>query len=490
MRACFVFDERASREPAARHALETLASLLEVPWRVATPEAAPVEGEAVVWVGDPAGAPSDAAAVVVLRDWPAWEPHALEVATFEGAPLPCPRGEVERAASERELPAAWLRAAAFQLGREEERIDARRDQWECYSGAYSRMTELGILDRPIVNLQAAQLARRIDAWFARRNASPPRFPRWPDGRRFAALLTHDVDDVRLHSLAQSWRLLSLARSAGSYAARAGVMGAVRALRNLARTDDPYSNFERWAEAESGHGFRSSFYVFAPHPTARHEYDALYRLDDSIRFEGRRFTVAAMLREIAGRGFEIGLHGSYRSHRDAAELALQRRQVEQATGTTVRGIRQHFLRFDPGVTWNAQSAVGFAYDTTLGYNEAIGFRAGIAAPFRPWDAGRATTHAFLELPLTLMDGTLFRTLGLDGMAAAARTGDHLDRVESAGGMAVLLWHPNAADREHFPGWWDCYLATLDELQRRGAWVTTAAEMAEYWSERTRRMTERA
>ncbi len=485
MRACFVFDQGAARAPAARHALETLASLLEVRWRIAVPEMPPVPDEAVVWVGDPAGAPAEAAAVIALRDWPAWERATLELASFEGVPLPCPRGVFEPPASERELPGPWLRFAAFALGREEEFEDPRRDQWDCYSGLFSRSTELGVLDRPILNLLAAQLGRRLDAWFERRHASPPRIPRWPEGRRFAALLTHDVDDVRLHSLAQSLRLLSLAKSPRSYAARAGVMGALRALRHRDPGADPYARFDRWAAAESGHGFRASFSVFAPRPAARHEYDALYRLADPIAFEGRSVTVATMLAELARRGFEIGLHGSYLSHRDPERLARERAQVEQAVGGGVRGIRQHFLRFDVGATWRAQSTAGFRYDTTLGYNEAIGFRAGLAAPFRPWDPAAAAPHPLWELPLTLMDGTLFRTLRLDGAAAAARTREHLDHVEAAGGMAVLLWHPNAADREHFPGWWDCYLAALDELRRRGAWVTTPAAMADYWDERVTR-----
>ena len=90
--------------------------------------------------------------------------------------------------------------------------------------------------------------------------------------------------------------------------------------------------------------------------------------------------------------------------------------------------------------------------------------------------------FGELPLTLMDGTLLRTMKLDGPSAARRTREHLERVEAAGGLAVLLWHPNAADERRFPGWWSSYLATLDWLADRAAWVTHGAEIAAWWRER--------
>ena len=38
------------------------------------------------------------------------------------------------------------------------------------------------------------------------------------------------------------------------------------------------------------------------------------------------------------------------------------------------------------------AAGFAYDSSLGFGDAIGFRAGIAHPFRPWDFERGTCRA--------------------------------------------------------------------------------------------------
>jgi hypothetical protein len=62
-----------------------------------------------------------------------------------------------------------------------------------------------------------------------------------------------------------------------------------------------------------------------------------------------------------------------------------------------------------VTWiptgfvNAQGQRG---DATLGFNEALGFRAGEAAPYHPWDAGGRAPLTLIELPLSAMDGVLF------------------------------------------------------------------------------------
>jgi peptidoglycan/xylan/chitin deacetylase (PgdA/CDA1 family) len=364
--------------------------------------------------------------------------------------------------------------------------DPRRDRWQCYSGAYTRLGAIGLLERPFVNHMARALERCLDEHAAARATTLERRPRWKGAARFAVALTHDVDDVTLRSFRRAWRLLRQARSPRGYALRAGLKDLARAATRPLRAPDPYWAFERWMAEEERCGFRSTFYVCAPSPSWRHEFDPLYSLDDVLEYEGRRITVGELLREMHRRGHEVGLHGSYASQASADELARQRGRIAAAAGIEVGGIRQHFLRFDVGATWEAQSAAGFHYDTTLGYNEAVGFRAGIAAPYRPWDPRTGAECRLWELPLTAMDGALFRTLKLDAVSAAAAISRQLDAVEAVGGLSVLLWHPNAADERSFPGWWASYLRVLDELSRRGAWVASAGEIARWWGERWRAM----
>ena len=488
MRLCLQFDRAAWEIPGARHAIEAIAPLLDARWRAAAPGTAAGEGEAPVFIGAPERARGEAAAVVEVREWKTWDAASLALAPCEDVPLPCPGGRVTPPVDPRVLPEPWLRAIGFMLAREEELTSSRRDQWECFAGNFSRLHELGVLELPLVNLLAAQLSRRVAAWCERRGLRAATEPRWKNGARFAVALTHDVDDVTLYSLRNAFRLFGQARDPRSYAFRKGASTALGALARIGQPD-PYWNFDRWAAEESRRGFRSSFYFCPPAPRARHEYDALYTMDDTLAFEGGRITVRGLMRTLAERGFEIGLHGGYLSHLEAEELAREKRQIEEALGKPISGIRQHFLRFEAARTWDAQRRAGFGYDTTLGYNEAIGFRAGIAAPFHPWDAGARRPLEMLELPLTAMDGALFRAMKLAPAPAMAKVREHLERVEAVGGLAVLLWHPNAAAEEHFPGWWPCYLSALDHIIKRGAWVATPAEIAAWWREREARLTRR-
>ena len=483
MRICFVLDAQAAQIPEARHALETLALLMGHPARFA---AEPAAGEAPILVGASFAAEREAAARIPLREWEEWKLADLGLASFEGRPLPCPGGALAQPASASEIPAAWLRSVGFLLAREEEALNPRRDRWECFAGNYSCLYELGVLDRPLVNLAAAELDRRIVTWAAQHGLTPAPVPRWKNDARFAVVLSHDVDDLRLRSVDEALRLLGRARTPWSYAMRKGAMQLVRSLRAGGTGDDPYWRFDQWAAEEEKHGFRSTFFLFPPRPSHAHEFDPTYRLEDPMRFEGQLQPFSSALRRLAERGFEIGLHASYRSYLSGKALAAEKAQIETAIGRSITGIRQHFLRFETPETWRAQEMAHFSYDSTLGYNEALGFRAGIAAPYRPWDHELDEAMDLMELPLTVMDGTLFRTLLLNGPQAARRTVEQLQIVEDVGGLAVLLWHPNGAAEEHFPGWWSSYREVLDYLSGRSAWVATAGEIDQWWREREKKV----
>jgi hypothetical protein len=481
MSVVYILDEMARGVPQARHALETLAVLMGYPTRFAQDRSGAGPEDVPIWVGRPLAAGAQWACVIELVGWEPWDPPSLALATFQGRPLLCPGGAVPQR-REGMFPVAWLRSVGYLLAREEETADRRRDRWGCYAGNFTRLSDLGVLERPLVHDAAAELGRCIEAWNARRGlaTSPP--PRWKNGARFAAVLSHDVDDLHYTSLTEAFRLLGRARSPGSYAVRRGLAQIGRGLGRLGATDDPFWRFDAWATEEERSGFRSTWFVFPPHPQRPHEFDPLYRLEDSIRYGGKKMPFRDVLRDLAKRGFEIGLHASYESFQTPARLRAEKEQIERAVGVPLSGIRQHFLRFDVSQTWAAQQGAGFDYDSTLGYNEAIGFRAGIAAPFRPWNAARGAPHGLLELPLAVMDGVLFRTLGLDGAEAARRTIALLETVEAAEGLAVLLWHPNGADAAHYPGWWDSYREVLAHLSARSAWVATAGEINSWWRER--------
>ncbi len=342
--------------------------------------------------------------------------------------------------------------AFFHLARLEE-LEGPRDEHGRFPAAASCLDPL---DPPLERLR-------------RRLGLEP--PRWR-GARFAVALTHDVD--------VPWRWTrravrgSAARVKSHVLARRGSAAAreARALAGLPlhrlRGTDPNWRFRELLEAEREHGASSTFFLLAghndPHDGASPEtYDRLRpRLVETI---------------LAGGG-EVGLHGSYLAARDPA-LLREELAVLGELGAEVQGQRYHYLRLEPHANLGPLAELGLRYDSTLGFPDAPGFRAGIAHPFRPWDLEADRPHDLVEIPLAAMDVTLGeeRYLGLSAREAEERLIGLLDRAAENGGGFSILWHTDRFDRATARGWDRLYFRLLDAVRERGGVCLRAGELAQ-------------
>jgi hypothetical protein len=140
------------------------------------------------------------------------------------------------------------------------------------------------------------------------------------------------------------------------------------------------------------------------------------------------------------------------------------------------MRMHWLLCDAS-TASVLEKAGYAYDSTAGYNETIGYRNGTGQVFRPLG-----TASLLELPLHIQDGALFypQQLDLSESEAEARCQPLVENARQHGGVLTLLWH----DRSHGPErFWGGFYATLVErLKASDAWFATASQLADWFRKR--------
>lgn len=295
-------------------------------------------------------------------------------------------------------------------------------------------------------------------------------PRWR-GARFAVALTHDVDvpwrwtrlGVRGSAARLKSHVLSRRRAAALREAQALAGMPVHRLRGT----DPNWCFEAVLEAESAHAAPSTFFLLAGH-SDRHD-GASPEVYDRLR--------PRLVETILEHGGEVGLHGSYLAARDAALLAGEVRVLE-GLSAKVRGQRYHYLRVDPHANLAPLPGLGLRYDTTMGFPDAAGFRAGIAQPYRPWDVGTDRPLDLVEIPLAVMDVTLGeeRYLGLSAREAEGRVLSLLDWAAEHGGGFSVLWHTDRFDRGTARGWGRLYLRVLDAVRERGGICLSAGELA--------------
>jgi hypothetical protein len=181
------------------------------------------------------------------------------------------------------------------------------------------------------------------------------------------------------------------------------------------------------------------------------------------------------RKLIEKGCEIGVHGIdawWDSQMGRAEME----RIKRVTDSPGIGIRMHWLLLERDSSQHLQEA-GYQYDSTFGYNEAVGFRAGTPQAFRPLGAGN-----LLELPITIQDGALFfpKRLGLTEEEAWKSCLKLINNAEEYGGVITIIWHDRSPHPERL--WGDFYIRLINEMKARHARFGTASEIVEWFKSR--------
>jgi hypothetical protein len=161
-----------------------------------------------------------------------------------------------------------------------------------------------------------------------------------------------------------------------------------------------------------------------------------------------------------------------------KMAESVKRFSTQLGFKPRGVREHYLKFEFGKTWEIMDASRFEYDTTVGLNDRLGFKLGLATPFHPPDSGWNPLR-LLELPLTLMDTTLWGYLKKDEESGMAEIQAMVDKVRGVGGLFTLLWHQEAVKMRGGRLYW----RLLDRFGRDNCFIGSGAELADWWVRRS-------
>ena len=183
----------------------------------------------------------------------------------------------------------------------------------------------------------------------------------------------------------------------------------------------------------------------------------------------------MILEIDRQGWEICLHPSWYSFDDMNELKRQKEALEKVLGHEIVSIRQHYLHYDIRITPQVHAEARFKYDSTLGFNDNVGFRFGACYPWYLYDLKAEKELSIMEIPLIVQDGAMLnpnKGTRLDENTAFKYVEQITEAIEKVGGVLTLLWHPNHILKED---WWRLYLRILDYLKAKNAWFGSVKEI---------------
>jgi hypothetical protein len=358
-----------------------------------------------------------------------------------------------------------LRHVTSVAGAAVEQRSTARDKYDRVPSTEHPLVQVGRERVPAVSVTATALR---DAVLRAAGARPRRvLAPWPNGRRWAAALTHDVDVVAAWPAFTALRLAELVRKKQfDLAARVVVAAGLGAFYDPPwRGTADVIGYERAAE------LCSTWFVLCGTPTfaTMRAGDLTYRPESPA---ARRVVSA-----IVGANDEIGLHGSFATMDGGTPVfAAQRQRLEAVSGVATRGVRQHYLRMRPGTTQRAMAAAGFAYDATYGFSDRNGFRLGSADVVPAWDAAAGEALPLEEVPLHWMDRALSKYQGVEDPEALVNDALVLmDVCRAQNGLWVGLWHCNLTPALGYPGAPAAYARLVTEVAARDAWVGTLSEI---------------
>jgi len=186
-------------------------------------------------------------------------------------------------------------------------------------------------------------------------------------------------------------------------------------------------------------------------------------------------IGDIIHKLTSSGQEVGLHG-IDAWIDSSAGREELKEIQRLTGISSTGVRMHWLYYDQNSPSTLEQA-GAAYDSTFGYNETVGYRAGTTQVFKPL----ATDH-LMELPLHVMDTALFypSRLEMSPKQASALLTQMQDKVVRFGGVLTVNWHDRSVVPERL---WDApYRHLLATLKSRGTWFATAGETVSWFQMR--------
>ncbi len=284
----------------------------------------------------------------------------------------------------------------------------------------------GFLKFPLADAYAELLAAAIHRLWPRAELR-----QW----EYQVVLSHDVD-TPLARWAPGLRALLRSAGADIVKRKEPTLAFRRAAswaRILPKGQDPWNRFGFLMDVAERHNLSATFNFLARDGGG--PLEGQYTLDDEW--------IGLLIQSIQRRGHEIGLHATYGANQDPARLSAEfeallavcrRLGVVQSRW----GVRHHFLRWTPAA-WSSAAGAGLHFDSTVGFGQHTGFRAGTGRPFSTYDLIGRQEIGLIEQPLLVMDATLSYYWKLSPDQAILAAAEIADQCRRFGGSFVMLWH---------------------------------------------------
>jgi len=336
-------------------------------------------------------------------------------------------------------------ASFYLLSGYSELINDERDTLGRIKYEDSIQAHLKIMELPVVNYYFDILKTAIEKAYNISIESNI----WGD-KKFATCLTHDIDYIHT-----PWTKNGL-----RYLLTTNVITNVQLPIKKITQNKAWCNFSEIIEIEKQHNAKSTFFILPNNQKSDKGFDnADYTLKEIEKY----------LEYIESEGFEIGVHPSICTHRTCSRL---KDEIDKLSKYKPTSNRFHFLIYKPGQTRKTLEINNLKADSTLGFSQHIGFRNSFCQPFYLYNFEEDKTSSVLEIPLNIMDLTLYdkRYMNIKRDKVLSRIESVIQETAKFNGVLTILWHNSFLSDFLYKGWKNIYIKLLNKLSNKGSILT--------------------
>lgn len=325
----------------------------------------------------------------------------------------------------------------------------------------------------------------------------PFIQKWvvPGPQKFGVCLSHDIDHLApdplglivsplqapdFHALVARTTLMPFYLMSMLYSQNRDLLALLPPqLHRILRKHESFWRLEEIISSELQLGVRSSFF-FLPSGS---KMDSNYDLSNPL--------VSEAIKQLSSAGFEVALHAGFSTAVEPSLLSLQKKTLEEMSRRDVIGVRAHYLRFAYPKTFREFVKRGFGYDSSVAFNEEVGYRASTCFPWMMFDIDSKEELPLVEIAPIIMDSALKypSCMNLIPTSAQSVCSNLLKQVADLHGILTIVWHNRlgsvifAKGRED-EAWWHVYRSIIKEAFRRQGRVMTLREVFSYYTIRKR------
>ncbi|WP_164995929.1 DUF7033 domain-containing protein [Clostridium niameyense] len=205
---------------------------------------------------------------------------------------------------------------------------------------------------------------------------------------------------------------------------------------------------------------------------RHAKSEFYFIAGEKHRLGKRYDLMDIKNEITNLknspNHIIGIHTNFFSYNNKEKIQNEINEIEDKAGVIVKSCRNHYLRCNNPETLNILSECRIISDSTIGYSDINGFRAGICNGYVPYDLNKNECIDIWETPLIVMDGIVMEK-SIPFNQKWQEIKNNIDYAIKYNGTVSVLFHQRVILSEEYKKMYEKILDYV--VEKKGKFVTS-------------------